>query len=67
MYGVLLIRNRRREMREHLEPEKVITFENPIMMVACFTAQRLRLVETARKKKLSISALQRNWAATAEQ
>ncbi|MGA2570408.1 MAG: helix-turn-helix domain-containing protein [Terracidiphilus sp.] len=50
-------RSRRREMGERLEPEKIITFEDPVMMVECFTAQRMRLVETARKKKLSISAL----------
>jgi predicted transcriptional regulator len=50
-------RNRRREMGERLESEKVLTFEDPVMMVECFTAHRMRLVETARKKKLSITAL----------
>jgi len=50
-------RIRRREMGEHLESEKIITFADPVMMVECFTAQRMRLVETARRKKLSISAL----------
>ena len=45
------------ERREKLEPEKIITFEDPVMMMECLTAQRMRLVETARKKRLSISAL----------
>jgi predicted transcriptional regulator len=50
-------RSRRRESGERLEPEKIITFADPAMMIECLTAQRMRLVETARKKKLSISAL----------
>ena len=50
-------RNRRRELGERLEPEKIITFADPAMMVECRAAQRMPLVETARKKKLSISAL----------
>jgi predicted transcriptional regulator len=45
------------ERREQLEPEKIITFEDPAMMLECLTAKRMRLVETARKKRLSISAL----------
>lgn len=52
-----LERARKMERGERLEPEKILTFEDPVMMVECFTAQRMRLVETARKKKLSISAL----------
>lgn len=52
-----LDRARRRELGERLEPEKIITFADPVMMVECLTAQRMRLVETARKKRLSISAL----------
>jgi predicted transcriptional regulator len=50
-------RIRLRERGVRLESERVITFADPVMMVECFTAQRMRLVETARKKKLSISAL----------
>jgi predicted transcriptional regulator len=45
------------ERGEKIEPEKIITFEDPVMMMECLTAQRMRLVETARKKRLSISAL----------
>jgi predicted transcriptional regulator len=52
-----LDRARRRERGEKLEPEKVITFADPVMMVECLTAQRMRLVKTARGKRLSISAL----------
>ena len=50
-------RNRLREMGERLESEKVITFADPVMMVECFKAHRMRIMETARKKHLSISAL----------
>jgi hypothetical protein len=42
---------------ERLEPEKIITFGDPMMMFELMTVQRLRLFQTARKKKLSISAL----------
>ena len=42
---------------ERLVPEKIITFEDPVMMAEFLTAQRLRLLQTARKKKMSISAL----------
>src|SRR6202021_3233961 len=45
------------ERGEKIEPEKIITFEDPVMMLECLTAKRMRLVETARKKRLSISAL----------
>jgi predicted transcriptional regulator len=50
-------RSRRRAAGERLESEKIITFGDPVMMVECFTAQRMRLMEAARKKRLSISAL----------
>ncbi|MGA3101951.1 MAG: helix-turn-helix domain-containing protein [Terracidiphilus sp.] len=52
-----LDRTRRREAGERLEPEKIITFGDPMMMFELMTVQRLRLFQTARKKKLSISAL----------
>ncbi len=52
-----LDRARRRERGERLEPEKIIAFADPVMMVECLTAQRMRLIEIARKKRLSISAL----------
>jgi predicted transcriptional regulator len=42
---------------ERLEPEKIITFGDPMMMFELMTVQRMRLFQTARKKKLSISAL----------
>lgn len=45
------------ERGERLEPEKIITFGDPMMMFELMTVQRLRLLQTARKKKLSISAL----------
>jgi predicted transcriptional regulator len=52
-----LERTARRERGERLEPEKILNFEDPVMMVECLSAERIRLVETARKKPLSISAL----------
>jgi predicted transcriptional regulator len=52
-----LHRARRMERGERLEPEKIITFGDPAMMVECLSAQRVRLVEIARKKRMSISAL----------
>ena len=45
------------ERREHFELEKIITFGDPMMMFECMTAQRVRLFQAARKKRLSISAL----------
>ena len=52
-----LDRARRRENGERLEAERVITFENPLHLLECITAQRIRLCQVARKKRLSISAL----------
>jgi predicted transcriptional regulator len=45
------------EQGERLEPEKIITFANPLHMLECLTANRVRLCQVARKKRLSISAL----------
>jgi len=42
---------------ERLEPERIITFADPLDMLECLTAQRIRLCQVARKKRLSISAL----------
>jgi predicted transcriptional regulator len=52
-----LERARRRENGERLEPERIITFADPLDMLECLTAQRIRLCQVARKKQLSISAL----------
>jgi|ERR1035437_2634334 predicted transcriptional regulator len=45
------------ENGERLEPERIITFADPLDMLECLTAQRIRLCQVARKKRLSISAL----------
>jgi predicted transcriptional regulator len=42
---------------ERLEAERIITFEDPLLMIECLTAQRIRLYKVVRKKRLSISAL----------
>ena len=52
-----LERNKRRAAGEHLEAEKIFTFADPLQMLECLTAQRVRIFQVARKKKLSISAL----------
>lgn len=52
-----LERARKMERGEHLEPEKIITFADPLHMLECLTANRVRLCQVARKKRLSISAL----------
>jgi predicted transcriptional regulator len=45
------------ERGERLEAQRVLTFEDPLDMLACLTAQRIRLCQVARKKRLSVSAL----------
>ena len=52
-----LDRAAKRERGERLEAEKIITFADPLDMVECLTAQRVRLCQVVRKKRLSISAL----------
>lgn len=45
------------ERGEKLDAEKIINFGDPMMMFELMSAQRLRLLQAARRKKLSISAL----------
>jgi len=52
-----LERAQRMERGERLEAQRVLTFEDPLDMLACLTAQRIRLCQVARKKRLSVSAL----------
>jgi predicted transcriptional regulator len=52
-----LERAEKMERGERLEPERIITFADPLDMFECLTAQRIRLCQVARKKRLSISAL----------
>lgn len=52
-----LCRAKRREKGERLESQRSITFADPIHMLECLTAERIRLCQVARKKRLSISAL----------
>jgi predicted transcriptional regulator len=54
-----LERVERRQNGERLAPERIITFADPVDMLECLTAQRIRLFQVARKKRLSISALAR--------
>jgi len=52
-----LARLEKMEKGERLESERIITFADPLDMLECLTAQRIRLCQVARKKRLSISAL----------
>ncbi|MDQ2925247.1 MAG: HTH domain-containing protein [Acidobacteriota bacterium] len=52
-----LARAAKRERGEPLEPERIITFADPLDMAECLTVQRVRLWQVVRKKRLSISAL----------
>ena len=47
----------KRNKGQRLETEKIITFADPLDMVECLTAQRVRLCQVIRTKRLSISAL----------
>jgi predicted transcriptional regulator len=42
---------------EPVEAEKIINFADAMDMAQCLTAQRLRLCQTVRRQRLSISAL----------
>jgi predicted transcriptional regulator len=42
---------------DHVAAEKIITFADPLDMVACLSAERVRLIQTVRRKRLSISSL----------
>src|SRR5271170_3626302 len=52
-----LDRAARREWGERLEAERIITFADPLHMVQCLTAERVRIFQVVRTKRLSISAL----------
>jgi predicted transcriptional regulator len=52
-----IARATKREKGERLEVEKIITFADPVDMMACLTAQRVRICQIVRKKRLSISGL----------
>jgi predicted transcriptional regulator len=52
-----LDRARRMQNGERLKPQRVLTFEDPLLMIECLTVQRIRLCQVVRKKRLSISAL----------
>jgi predicted transcriptional regulator len=52
-----LARLERREKGERIPSQRTITFADPLHMMECLTAQRMRLCQVARKKRLSIAAL----------
>ena len=52
-----LARVAKRENGERLEAEKIITFADPLDMMECLTAQRVRICQVVRTKQLSISGL----------
>jgi predicted transcriptional regulator len=52
-----VVRARKLDRRERIKPEITITFDNPLAMVEVLTAQRIRLVQKARRKSVSITEL----------
>ena len=52
-----LERAAKRERGERLTAERIITFADPVHMLECLTAERVRLCQVVRKKRLSITAL----------
>ncbi len=52
-----LERAQRMKRGERIEPQRTITFADPVDMLSCLTAERMRLCQVARTKPLSISAL----------
>lgn len=52
-----LARAAKMDRNERVEAEKIITFADPLDMLACLTTQRIRLCQVVREKSLSISAL----------
>jgi len=52
-----LARAKSREAGERLESETAITFADPLDMVECLSKERIRIVQTIRNRKLSISSL----------
>jgi len=45
------------EKGERLEAERIVTFADPLDMIECLTAQRVRICQVIRKKRFSISSL----------
>jgi hypothetical protein len=52
-----LARAKARQAGERLEPETAIAFADPLDMLECLSRQRIRIVQTIRMRKLSISPL----------
>lgn len=52
-----LDRAKRLQKGERLKAEKIITFADPLDMISCLTVERVRLVQTVRKKPFSITSL----------
>ena len=50
-------RAKSREAGERLESETAITFADPLDMLECLSKERIRIVQTIRNRKLSISSL----------
>jgi predicted transcriptional regulator len=52
-----LARAKARQAGEELEAETSITFADPLDMLECLSKERVRIVQTIRSRKLSISSL----------
>jgi predicted transcriptional regulator len=48
---------RKMDRGEKIQPEKSITFENPIEMAKVLTPERIRLYQTVKRKEISVTNL----------
>ena len=62
-----LERASKREKGERLQAEKIITFADPLDLVDCLTAQRIRIFQVIGRKGLAFRRWRRNWGATGVQ
>ena len=51
------VRAERLARKEFVEPEMTINFDDPMEMLECLTAERMRLFKTAQKRPHSVSEL----------
>jgi predicted transcriptional regulator len=52
-----LARAKARGVEHRLPPETAITFADPMDLLECLSKERIRIVQTIRKRKLSVSSL----------
>lgn len=48
---------------EPVEAQRIITFEDPLQMIECLTAQRIRLCQVVQRSDSAFPRWRKNWAA----